>query len=113
MKYLILLLFFFITLSYAQKVEIVREMELENSAGGFIVLTQEECKINAPKLFTYRAYATEGNGTVHEGCWMTPSHKDAEPIEGMRIVPVVNTWWDGEIHTFLQSSFKPRKLTLI
>lgn len=106
MKYLAL--FLFVSLAYAQEVVEIKEMELVNSAGGFVVLTREECKLEAPKVFTHRSYATEGDGTVHEGCWMAPSVQEAPKTEGMRIIPVVNTWWDGEIHMYLQSDFSPR-----
>lgn len=106
MKYLVL--FLFVSAAYAQEVVEVKEMFLKNSAGGEVVLTREDCKLKAPGYFTNRAYATEGNGTVHEGCWMAPSIDDAPSSEMTRVIPVVNTWWDGEIHMFLQSDFQPR-----
>lgn len=106
MKYLILLLF--VSVAYAQEVVEVSEMFLQNSAGGEVVLTREECKLQAPGYFTNRAYATEGNGTIHEGCWMAPSIDEAPKTEGIKIIPIVNTWWDGEIHMYRQSDFTPR-----
>ena len=106
MKYLALL--FFVSVAYAQEVVEVKEMYLKNSAGGEVILTREECKLKAPGYFTNRAYATEGNGTIHEGCWMAPSIDDAPRSEMTRVIPVVNTWWDGEIHMYLQSDFSPR-----
>ena len=106
MKYLALL--FFVSAAYAQEVVEVKEMFLKNSADGEVVLTREECKLKAPGNFTNRAYATEGNGTIHEGCWMAPSIDEAPRTEGIKIIPIVNTWWDGEIHMYLQSDFSPR-----
>lgn len=106
MKYLAL--FLLVSAAYAQEVVEVKEMFLKNSADGEVVLTREECKLKAPGYFKNRAYATEGNGTVHEGCWMAPPIDEAPRSELTRIVPVVNTWWDGEIHMFLQSDFSPR-----
>ena len=106
MKYLALL--FFVSVAYAQEVVEVKEMFLKNSAGGEVILTREECKLKAPGYFKNRAYATEGNGTVHEGCWMAPPIDDAPRSEITIVVPVVNTWRDGEIHMYLQSDFSPR-----
>ena len=107
MKYLAILLFA-VSVAQAQEVVEVKEMALENSAGGLVVLTRDECKLKAPDIFTHRAYATEGNGTVHEGCWMAPAIDDAPKTEGVKIIPIVNTWWDGEVHMYLQSDFSPR-----
>lgn len=106
MKYLVL--FLFVSAAYAQEVIEIKEMELANSAGGFVVLTRDKCKLKAPGYFTHRAYATEGNGAEHEGCWMAPSIADAPKTEGVKIIPIVNTWWDGEVVTYYQSEFSPR-----
>lgn len=106
MRYLAL--FLFVSVAYAQDVVEIKEMYLVNSAGGEVVLTRDECKLKAPGNFTNRAYATEGNGTVHEGCWMAPDVSEAPRTEGIKIIPIVNTWWDGEIHMYLQSDFSPR-----
>lgn len=107
MKYLVLILFA-VSVAHAQEVVEIKEMALANSASGFVVLTRDKCSLKAPDIFTHRAYATEGNGTVHEGCWMAPTIEDAPQVEGMKIIPIVNTWWDGEIQMYLQSDFSPR-----
>jgi len=88
-----------------------KELYMPNAAGGFMVLTVEDCKVEAQKeLFPYHAYATvEGDRVVEEGCWMTPDISGAEIIPGMTIIPIVNTWWAGEIHHFPQTHFTPLK----
>lgn len=83
---------------------------LPNDAGGLIVLTHEECKIDQAKArFPYYAYATESNSTVHEGCYDIPKIDDAKKQPGMRIIPVVNfiDAIDGEIITFHAEWFSP------
>jgi hypothetical protein len=64
---------------------------LPNDAGGMIVLTHQECKFSKViEKFPFYAYATESDGTLHEGCFDIPSIADAKQQPGMRIIPVVN-----------------------
>ena len=90
-----------------------KEMYMPNEAGGFITLTQETCLYDSVKKeYPYRAYATEDEqGTVvHEGCWISPSTEGAPQAQGIRIIPVVNTWWvDGGQVTFLVPQFSPER----
>jgi hypothetical protein len=78
---------------------------LPNDANGMIVLTHEACTSDKPLLvdtFPYRAYATEGNGTIHEGCFEIPSIEEAKPQPGTKIIPIVNfiELEDYTIHVF-------------
>lgn len=100
--------------SLSASAEEVKEMYMPNEAGGFVTLTQEDCAYTEAlrQGYEYRAYATEdaeGN-VVHEGCWISPSVEDAPRAQGVRIIPVVNTWWEegGQV-TFLAPQFGPEK----
>jgi hypothetical protein len=95
----------------AQATEYVKEIYMPNAAGGYMVLTVEDCSIESVKhLFPHRAYATiEGDQIVDEGCWMSPKIDESAAIPGMTIIPIVNTWWSGEIHHFPQTNFSPVK----
>jgi hypothetical protein len=91
-----------------------KEMYMPNEAGGFVTLTTEVCDYTEAlkQGFEYRAYATEDTeGTVvHEGCWISPSIEDAPRAQGVKIIPVVNTWWaEGGQVTFLAPQFGPEK----
>lgn len=85
------------------------ELYMANEAGGVVALTKEPCAFPeaVKKGFDSRAYATEGNTRKHEGCWFAPSTAEAPKSEEVRIIPVVNTWWDGEVITFMQNQFAP------
>ena len=94
--------------------DLPKELYMPNDADGFIVLTVEECKIPAAaKLgFHWRAYATEGKEEkiMHEGCWDRPDTSDAPRIQGVKIIPLVNTLWEtGDLATFQASQFGPEK----
>jgi hypothetical protein len=87
-----------------------KELQMNNDADGIIAITVEECLIPSAKAkgFDYRSYATEDNGTVHEGCWMEPDMSDApESNQTMRIIPIVNIYFDGMIMSFDKEWFKP------
>lgn len=88
------------------------EMYMANDTNGIITLTITECKLpEAIKQgYEYRAYATDGDKDVtHEGCWVSPSTKDAPRASNIRIIPLVNTWWeDGGRYTYEQQQFKPK-----
>lgn len=91
-----------------------KELYMPNEAGGYIVLTLEDCKFpEAVKQgFDHRAYATESDSekpATHEGCWDSPSTADAPRIQGIKIIPLVNLWFDGETATFPQTMFGPEK----
>jgi hypothetical protein len=87
---------------------------MPNESGGYIVLTTDACADDdATKLgYTYRAYATESDSekpATHEGCWDSPSIAAAPRMEGVRIIPLVNLWFDGDTVTFPQTMFGPEK----
>ena len=91
-----------------------KEMYMPNESGGFVVLTQEGCNYTEAlrQGYEYRAYATEDadGQIVHEGCWISPSLADAPKNPGIKIIPVVNTWWaEGGQVTFLAPQFGPEK----
>ena len=90
------------------------ELYMPNESGGYIVLTTDACaNTSAVKLgYTYRAYATESDSekpATHEGCWDSPSVADAPKLQGVRIIPLVNLWFDGDMVTFPQTMFGPEK----
>jgi hypothetical protein len=94
--------------------DLPKELYMPNEANGFIVLTTDTCpNAGAVKLgYKYRAYATESDGekpATHEGCWDSPSVADAPKMEGVRIMPLVNLWFDGDLITFPQTMFGPEK----
>lgn len=89
--------------------EMPKEMYMPNEAGGFTVLTIEPCKDSyAYNLgFEYHVYATEGDGTKHEGCWTSINPPDH--LKG-RLDPYVNTWWErGLTVSYKQSLFSSEK----
>ena len=91
-----------------------KELYMPNESGGYIVLTTDDCPVaDAVKLgYTYRAYATESDSekpATHEGCWYSPSIADAPKLPGVRIIPLVNLWFDGDMVTFPQTMFGPKK----
>ena len=88
-----------------------KEVYMPNEAGGFVTLIEDWCQID-PAIqqgFLHRAYATEGDGTRHEGCWIRPSTADAPQVQGVEIIPLVNVWFDGEIVTYRQELFSFEK----
>jgi len=91
-----------------------KELYMPNESGGYVVLTLEPCKFPAAVKLGYdsRAYATESDTekpATHEGCWISPSTADAPQIQGIKIIPLVNLWFDGEAVTFPQNMFTPEK----
>jgi hypothetical protein len=94
--------------------DLPKELYMPNESGGYIVLTTDACANTdaAKKGYTYRAYATESDSekpATHEGCWDSPSIADAPKIEGVKIIPLVNLWFDGDMATFPQTMFGPEK----
>ena len=91
-----------------------KELYMPNESGGYVVLTVEPCKFpEAVKLgYDSRAYATESDTekpATHEGCWTSPDTSEAPRLKGVRIIPLVNLWFDGEIITFPQTMFGPER----
>lgn len=91
-----------------------KELYMPNESGGYIVLTIDACAdaVAAKKGYNYRAYATESDSekpATHEGCWDSPSIADAPKMEGVRIIPLVNLWFDGDTVTFPQTLFTSEK----
>jgi hypothetical protein len=91
-----------------------KELYMPNESGGYIVLTTDACADDyATKLgYNHRAYATESDSekpVTHEGCWVSPSVAAAPKMEGVRIIPLVNLWFDGDLITFPQTMFGPEK----
>lgn len=108
----IVLLAMIVSLSVAA--EQPKELYMPNESGGYIVLTVQPCEISEASLsgFTSRAYATESDSerpVTHEGCWTSPDISEAPKIRGVKIIPLVNLWFDGDIITFPQSHFGPEK----
>lgn len=100
MRYLIILA---LVATVAQAREFPKELYMPNEAGGFVVLTQEECQYSQAirRGYNYRAYSEEPGEANHEGCWQSASVDDAPKLRGWRIIPLVNTWWDtGDEVTF-------------
>ena len=94
--------------------DLPKELYMPNESGGYIVLTTDACpNKDAVKLgYNYRAYATESDSekpATHEGCWDSPSIADAPKLQGVRIIPLVNLWFDGDMATFPQTMFGPEK----
>ena len=92
-----------------------KELYMKNESGGVVVLTLEPCQFpDAVKRgFIDRSYATEGNGTKHEGCWVSPEIKPEElPAvdKDIKIIPLVNLWYDGEVIAYPQYLFGPSEL---
>lgn len=86
-----------------------KELFVKNEAGGVIAVTQELCQDPKAKAkgFEYRGYATEKDGTLHEGCWTAPDVSDAPNIPGVKIIPIVNIYFEGEVILMPQNKFKP------
>lgn len=99
--------------SFSAFAEEPKEMYMPNESGGFVTLTLEPCLYDSVKKeYPYRAYATEDaeGQVVHEGCWVSPSIAEAPNNPGIKIIPVVNTWWvDGGQVTFLVPQFSPER----
>ena len=110
----ILVVLFFLLIGFVKEANAenysgVKELYIENEAGGVIAISQELCKdkIALSKGFAYEAYATEKDGTKHEGCWMAPDLSEAPNVPGVRIIPIVNMYFDGQVIMVAQNQFKP------
>ena len=101
---------FLLSSSLALAQDLPKELYMPNESGGYIVLTTDACPTAevAKKGYKYRAYATESDSekpATHEGCWDSPSVADAPRMEGVKIIPLVNLWFDGDMATFPQTMF--------
>lgn len=109
---LALVALFFVSVAAADE-QLPKELYMPNEAGGFVVLTVEPCTISGiAERFPNRAYATETvdeNSPKHEGCWDSPSIADAPDLPGVKIIPIVNAWFDNEVHPYQQTQFTPDK----
>ena len=88
--------------------ELPKELYMPNDAGGFIVITVEDCTFEyAKKEFPNRAYATEitdDGEIIHEGCWMTEVPPDS------RYIPLFNIFFEPNIvASFPHKDFSPEK----
>jgi hypothetical protein len=101
---------FYTQLAAAQ--DLPKELYMPNEAGGFVVITTDACP-NADavkKGYKFRAYATESSDAVrHDGCWDSPSTAGAPKMEGVRIIALVNLWFNGDTATVPQTMFGPEK----
>lgn len=113
-KQLAVILLLFSTSLSATDYSTSKELYMPNESGGYVILTVEPCTIpEANKSgFESRAYATESDSEspiTHEGCWTSPDTSEAPKIRGVKIIPLVNLWFDGDTVTFPQNLFGPEK----
>ena len=89
-----------------------KELFMKNESGGVVALTLEPCQFPeaVKRGFIDRSYATEGDGTKHEGCWVSPEIKPEElpkVDKDVKIIPLVNLWYDGQMIAYPQYMFTP------
>lgn len=90
--------------SFADNEDLPQEMYSPNQAGGYVALTTEKCGVQgADKMFEYRAYSTDEDGTIREGCWFSPGLEGAPA----GAIPIVNIFYEGQTFNFAQSDFTP------
>ena len=113
---IILIVLFFLAIGFIKEANAsdysdANELFILNQAGGVIAVSKELCDIPQAKAkgFEFKGYATEKDGTRHEGCWAAPDISDAPKTPGVRIIPIVNMYFDGEIIMLPQHQFKPLK----
>ena len=114
MKQLAVLLLLFSADLLAADYSKSKELYMPNESGGYVILTTDECNIPEAKAmgFDSRAYATEtdtAQPVTHEGCWNSPDTAAAPKVPGVRIIPLVNLWFDGDIVFYPQNMFGPEK----
>lgn len=101
------------SLPVAAETTTFKELYMPNDAGGFVVLTVEDCADKSKAaLFPYYTYATNAKGeVVEQGCWMSPDATDAltNVPEGARVVYIFNLRYGNETHTLPQHYFSPEK----
>ena len=80
------------------------ELYMPNDDEGFVVITVKDCPDKElAKTFPYYAYATEHDGTKHEGCWVS-EEKAPRGFE-----PSVNIYFEGVVVTYRRGLFSPEK----
>ena len=114
-RYLAVVAVLFSLSATAEDYSSYKELYMKNESGGVVALTLEPCQIaEAVKAgMIDRAYATEGNGTKHEGCWISPDINPEELPEvdaHITIIPLVNLWFDGGTIVYPQTYFKPSEI---
>lgn len=104
----LLLLFIFIAVSV--KIDDVfgkeryDELYMPNDDEGFVVITVKDCpNKELAKMFPHYAYATEHDGTKHEGCWVS-EEKAPRGFE-----PLVNIYFEGQVVSYRRGLFSPEK----
>ena len=111
---IILVLLFFVLLGLVKEANAADysqfdELYIKNEAGGYIAVTKEPCQETAAiaQGFQFRGYATESNGTKHEGCWAAPDISEAPKHPNVMIIPIVNMYFEGQVIAVPQHQFKP------
>jgi hypothetical protein len=80
------------------------ELYMPNDDEGFVVLSVKDCPDKGlAKTFPHYAYATEHDGTKHEGCW-TVEDKAPKGFE-----PLVNIYFEGQVVSYRKELFSPEK----
>lgn len=95
----------------AADLDLVDELYIANESGGEIIITTKDCNNPAwvKKGFPNYAYATEGNGTKHEGCWVRPPLQDAP--EGA--FGIVTSIWENDYKMeYPDYMFRPKNITI-
>lgn len=107
LTYLIILVVFLIAGIHFEQLfgeERYAELYMPNDDEGFVVITVQDCPDkDLVKTFPHYAYATEHDGTKHEGCWMS-EEKAPRGFE-----PLVNIYFEGQVVTYRRGLFSPEK----
>jgi hypothetical protein len=107
LTFLVLLLIFLLgglQFDFAHSEERYDELYMPNDDEGFVVITVKECPDKGlAKTFPYYAYATEHDGTKHDGCWVS-EEKAPKGFE-----PLVNIYFEGQVVSYRKGLFSPEK----
>jgi len=104
-----LIVFFVIIIASIQFNDLISEerypeLYMPNDDEGFVVITIQECPDKElAKTFPHYAYATEHDGTKHDGCWVS-EEKAPKGFE-----PLVNIYFEGQVVTYRRQLFSPEK----
>ena len=89
------------------------EKYMPNEAGGFMILKQGPCPFPEAVKQGYLFHATATEGVTpeveHQGCWISPSTKEAPKDPKFKIIPLVNLWFDGAQVSYPVYLFGPEK----
>lgn len=102
---------FLLCIGLVNAADLPDELVCLNEENGEIVITIKDCpnKVFKDGGYFFYAYATEGNGTKHEGCWVSPIPEGAPRHPSIRVFRVVNTIWEeGDRATYPDYYFKER-----